>query len=60
MAGRGEVRAVQREEWACDGLKAESVAVLEDDTRELAPDFDDEGFGHDSPPAGSTPVLLIW
>jgi hypothetical protein len=52
MAWRGKVSAIQREEWACDGLKAEGVAVLEDDTRELAPDFDDEGFGHGSPPAG--------
>jgi hypothetical protein len=52
MAGRGEVSAIQREERACNGLKAEGVAVLEDNTCELAPDFDDEGFGHGSPPAG--------
>src|SRR5258708_33813785 len=52
MAGRSEVRAIQCKVRTCDGLEAEGVAVLEDDARELAPDFDDEGLRHGSPPAG--------
>jgi hypothetical protein len=47
MAGRGELRAVDREEGTRHRIEAEGVAFLDDDTGGLAPDFDDERFGHD-------------
>ena len=46
MARRGELHAVQLEERAGDRVEAEGIAFLEDDARGLAPDLDDEGFGH--------------
>jgi hypothetical protein len=46
MATRGELCAIEREERTGYCIEAEGVAFLDDDTRGLAPDFDDEGFGH--------------
>jgi hypothetical protein len=43
-AGLGERRAVELEERRGNGMEAERVAVLQDDTGKLAPDFNDEGF----------------
>jgi len=43
-AGLGELRAVELEERRGDGMEAEGIAVFQDDTGKLAPDFDDEGF----------------
>jgi hypothetical protein len=44
QAGLGELRAVEFEERRGDGVEAEGVALLQNDTGKLAPDFDDEGF----------------
>jgi hypothetical protein len=46
MAARGELRAVELEEGMGQRIEAESIAFLDDDTGGLAPDFDDERFGH--------------
>jgi hypothetical protein len=46
VAARRELCAIEREERMGDCMEAEGVALLHDDTRGLAPDFDDEGFGH--------------
>jgi hypothetical protein len=46
MAARGELHAIDLEEGTGHRMKAEGVAVLDDDTGRLAPDFDNEGFGH--------------
>ncbi|HMJ98304.1 MAG TPA: hypothetical protein VK552_03250 [Reyranella sp.] len=46
MAARGELCAIEREVRTGDCIEAEGVAFLDDDARGLAPDFDDEGFGH--------------
>ena len=46
MAARGELRAVELEEGMSHRIEAEGVAFLDDDAGGLAPDFDDEGFGH--------------
>jgi hypothetical protein len=46
VAARRELCAIEREERMGDCMEAEGVALLDDDTRGLAPDFDDEGFGH--------------
>jgi hypothetical protein len=47
-AGLGERSAIELEERRGDGMKAESIAVLQDDTGKLAPDFDDEWLVMDS------------
>jgi hypothetical protein len=46
VAARRELCAIEREERMGDCMEAVGVALLDDDTRGLAPDFDDEGFGH--------------
>ncbi|HEX9523349.1 MAG TPA: hypothetical protein VF949_10285, partial [Reyranella sp.] len=46
MAGRGELRTIELEEGTGQRIEAEGVAFLDDDTGGLAPNFDDEGFGH--------------
>jgi hypothetical protein len=46
MAACGELHAINLEEGTGHRMKAEGVAVLDDDTGRLAPDFDNEGFGH--------------
>jgi hypothetical protein len=46
MAARGELCTIEREERTGYCIEAEGVAFLDDDTRGLAPDFDNEGFGH--------------
>jgi len=46
MAGRGELHAIKLEEGMGHRIEAEGVALLDDDTGGLAPNFDDEGFGH--------------
>jgi hypothetical protein len=65
MAARGELCAIEREEGPGQCMEAEGVAFLDDDTRGLAPDFDDEGFGHglDLPGHsrhGLDPTLRQW
>jgi hypothetical protein len=40
----GELGAIELEERRGDGMEAEGIAVLQDNARKLAPDFDDEGF----------------
>jgi hypothetical protein len=45
-AGLGERHTVELEERRGHRVEAEGVALLQHDTGELAPDFDDEGFGH--------------
>jgi hypothetical protein len=47
-AGLGELRAVELEERRGDGMEAEGIALLQDDTGKLAPDFDDKRFVLDS------------
>jgi len=44
-AGLGERCAIELEERRGNGMEAEGIALLQDDTGKLAPDFDDEGFG---------------
>jgi hypothetical protein len=44
--GLGELRTIEREERRCDGMESEGVTFLHHDAGKLAPDFDDEGFGH--------------
>jgi hypothetical protein len=44
-AGFGKLRTVQLEERRGNGMEAEGIALLQDDTGKLAPDFHDEGFG---------------
>jgi hypothetical protein len=46
MARRGELRTMELEEGTGHRIEAEGVAFLDDDTGGLAPNFDDEGFGH--------------
>jgi hypothetical protein len=46
MTARRELRAVEREVRRGDRMETESVAFLQHHTDGLAPDFDDEGFGH--------------
>jgi hypothetical protein len=46
MAARGELRAVELEEGMRQRIEAEGIAFLDDDAGGLAPDFDDERFGH--------------
>jgi len=46
MAARGELCTVELEEGTGQRMEAEGVAFPDDDTGGLAPDFDDEGFGH--------------
>jgi hypothetical protein len=46
MAARRELCTIEREERTGYCMEAEGVAFLDDDTRGLAPDFNDEGFGH--------------
>jgi hypothetical protein len=46
MAACGELHAIDLEERTSHRMKAEGVAVLDDDTGGLAPDFDNERFGH--------------
>jgi hypothetical protein len=46
MAARGELRAIELKEGMSHRIEAEGVAFLDDDAGGLAPDFDDEGFGH--------------
>jgi hypothetical protein len=46
MAARGELCAIDLEERTGQRVEAEGVAFLDDDAGGLAPDFDDEGFGH--------------
>ncbi len=50
MAARGELGTIEREERTGYCIEAEGVAFLDDDTRGLAPDFDDEGFGQKQSP----------
>jgi hypothetical protein len=38
----GELGAIELEERRGDGMEAESIALLQDDTRKPAPNFDDE------------------
>jgi hypothetical protein len=45
-AGLGERRSIELEERLRHCVEAEGVSLLHHDTGELAPDFDDEGFGH--------------
>jgi hypothetical protein len=45
-AGLGERRTVELEERRADRMEAKGVTLLQHDTGKLAPDFDDEGFGH--------------
>ncbi|HZB54057.1 MAG TPA: hypothetical protein VE527_10535 [Reyranella sp.] len=47
-AGLGELRAVELEEWRGNGVEAEGIALFQDDTGKLAPDFDDKRFVLDS------------
>src|SRR5260370_23924880 len=46
MGGRGELPTIDLEEGTGARIEEEGVAVLDDDTGGLAPNFDDEGFGH--------------
>ena len=46
MAVGRQLHAVQFEERAGDSMEAEGIAFLEDDACRLAPDLDNEGFGH--------------
>jgi hypothetical protein len=46
VATRGELCAIELEEGPGYCIEAEGIAFLDDDTGGLAPDFDDEGFGH--------------
>jgi hypothetical protein len=46
MTERGELRAIEDEERRRDGMEAERVAFPQHHAGGLAPDFDDEGFGH--------------
>jgi hypothetical protein len=43
---RGELRAIEDEERLRDGAETEGIAFPQHHTGGLAPDFDDEGFGH--------------
>jgi hypothetical protein len=45
-AGFGERCTVELEERLGHRVEAEGVTLLQHDTSKLAPDFDDEGFGH--------------
>src|SRR5688572_24764228 len=54
MAQGVELRTVQLGEGTGKGMEAEGAAFLEDDARRLAPDFDDQRFGH-----GLSPLLLV-
>jgi hypothetical protein len=42
----GEFHAIKLEKRRGDGVKAEGIAFLQDDTGKRAPDLDDERFGH--------------
>jgi hypothetical protein len=42
----GERGTVELEERRGNGVKPEGIAFLQNDAGKLAPDFDDEGFGH--------------
>src|SRR6478609_6459108 len=53
MAQRVELRAVQLGERTGERMEAEGLAFLQDDTGRLAPDLDDQRFGH-----GYSPLLL--
>jgi hypothetical protein len=44
-AGYGELRAIELAKRRSDGMKAERIALLQDDTGKLAPHFNDERFG---------------
>jgi hypothetical protein len=44
-AGYGELRAIELAKRRSDGMKAERIALLQDDTGKLAPHFKDERFG---------------
>jgi hypothetical protein len=46
VARRGELGAVEGEVGFGKRMEAEGIAVLHDDTGGLAPDFDNERFGH--------------
>jgi hypothetical protein len=46
VAARGELCTIEREEGPGNCMEAEGIAFLDDDTRGLAPHFDDKGFGH--------------
>jgi len=48
MTGRGELRAVDGEERSGQRVEEIGVAVAHDHAGGLAPDFDDERFGHGS------------
>jgi hypothetical protein len=47
-AGLGELRAVELEERRGNGMETEGIALFQDDTGKLAPDFDDKRFVLDS------------
>jgi len=47
-AGLGELRAVELEERRGNGVEAKGIALFQDDTGKLAPDFDDKRFVLDS------------
>jgi hypothetical protein len=46
VAARGELCAIELEEGPGYCIEAEGIAFLDDDAGGLAPDFDDERFGH--------------
>jgi len=56
MTERGELRAIEDEERLRDGAETEGIAFPQHHTGGLAPDFDDEGFGHDE----ISLVRLTW
>jgi hypothetical protein len=56
MTERGELRAIEDEERRRDRVETERVAFSQHHAGGLAPDFDDERFGH----GGISLVRLTW
>jgi hypothetical protein len=46
MAWLRELRSIELEERRGNGMEAEGITFLQYDAGKLAPDLDDEGFGH--------------